>query len=64
MTSNKDVHASGAAQDGADLRRRNVPNVPKSGGQNGAITPSKEEKDEKKPQKVRSMTGFMRDWLR
>lgn len=59
MTSNKDAHASGAAQDGADLRRRNVP-----GGQNGAITPSKEEIDDKKFQKVRSMTVLMPDWLR
>lgn len=48
MTSNKDVHASGTAQDGADLRRRNVP-----GGQNSALTSSEEEVDDKKSQKVR-----------
>ena len=48
MTSNKDAHASGAAKDDADLRRRNVP-----GGQNGALIRSKEEIDEKKSWKVR-----------
>lgn len=45
--SNEDAYASWAAQDGADLRRRNVPS-----GQNGALTRSKEEIDEKKSQKV------------
>lgn len=59
MTSNKEVHASGTVQDNADIRRRNVP-----GGQNGALTPSKEEIDEKKSQKVRSMAGCMLEWLR
>lgn len=51
MTSNKDAHASGAAQDGADLRRRNVP-----GRQNGLLT-SKEENDDKKSEKVLSVAG-------
>ena len=58
MTSNKDVHATGAAHDGADLRRRNV-----LGGQNGALAPSKEEVDEKKFQKVRSMAGYRLEWM-
>lgn len=47
MTSNEDAYASGAAQDGVDVRRRNVPS-----GQNGVLTQSKEEIDEKKSQKV------------
>lgn len=59
MTTYKEVHASGAAQDVADLRRRNVP-----GSQNGVLTPFKEEPDEKKYQKVRSMVGRMSEWLR
>ena len=59
MTSNKDVHASGTVQDVADIRRRNVP-----GGQNGALTPSKEEVDEKKSQKVRSTAGCILESLR
>lgn len=46
MTSNEDAYASWSAQDGVDLRRRNVPS------QNGALTQSKEEIDEKKSQKV------------
>ncbi len=54
MTSNNDAHASGAAQDGADLRRRNVPDR-----QNGALISSKEEIDEKKLQKVRLIAGDM-----
>ncbi len=53
MTSNNDAHASGAAQDGADLRRRNVPDR-----QNGALI-SSEEIDEKKLQKVRLIAGDM-----
>ena len=40
------MQASGAAQNGADLRKRNVPSGP-----NGALTP-KEEVDDKKSQKV------------
>lgn len=52
MTSNKDIHASGVAQDGADLRRRNVP-----GGQSGGPTTSNDENDDKKLQKVRWMAG-------
>lgn len=59
MTSNIDVHASGAAQNGADLRRRNVPTGP-----NGALTPSKEEVDDKKSQKVRPMAGCIPELLR
>ena len=55
----KDVHASGAAQDGAEIRRRNVPLE-----QNGAPTTVKEEIDEKKSQKVRSMTGCLPKLLR
>ena len=58
MTSNKDVHATGAAHDGADLRRRNI-----LGGQNGALAPSKEEVDEKKSQKVRLMAGCRLKWM-
>ena len=58
MTSNKGVHATGAAHDGADLRRRNV-----LGGQNGALAPSMEEVDEKKSQKVRSMAGCKLEWM-
>lgn len=58
MTSSKDVHATGAAHDGADLRRRNV-----LGGQNGALAPSKEEVDEKKSHKVRSMAGCRLKWI-
>lgn len=54
MTFKKDIHASGAAQDGVDLRRRNVP-----GGQIGARTLSNEEIDDKKSRKVRSMAGRM-----
>lgn len=54
MTSNKDVHASGAAQDGPDLRRRNVP-----GGQSSALTPPQEEIDKKKLQKVRPMAACL-----
>ncbi|CAD6593924.1 MAG: Protein O-mannosyltransferase 2 [Alectoria sarmentosa] len=49
MTSSKDVHASGAAQDGTDLRRRNGP-----GRHNGAIPSSKEEIDDKKLQEPKS----------
>ena len=52
MTTNKDVHASGAAREGAELRRRNVPVE-----QNGALTLSNEEIDEKKSRKVRSSAG-------
>ena len=48
MTTDKDTHASGAAKDDAELRRRNVP-----GRQNGALKLSKEEIDEKKSLKVR-----------
>lgn len=58
MMSNRDVHASGAAQDGSDLRRRNVP-----GGQNGALAPSKEEIDNKKVQKVQSMACWIPELL-
>ena len=58
MTSNKDVHATGAAHDGTDLRRRNV-----LGAQNGALAPSKEEVDEKKSQKVPSIPGFRPEWM-
>ena len=58
MTSNKDVHVSGAAQDGTDIKRRNVP-----GGQNGAIASSEGEIDDKKLQKVPSMTGCIPDRL-
>lgn len=54
MTSSKDVQTSGAAQHGADLRRRNVPSGP-----NGALTPSKEEVDDKKSQKVRPMADYI-----
>ena len=57
MTSNKDVHATGVAHDGTDLRRRNV-----LGGQNGALAASKEEVDEKKSQKVPSISGFRLEW--
>ena len=58
MTSNKDVHVSGAAQDGTDLRRRNIPR------QNGTLTPPQEEIDEKKSQKVRSMVDCILEWIR
>lgn len=47
MANNKASHASGAAQDGPELRRRNVP-----GDSNGSITPSQTEVDDKKSQKV------------
>ena len=59
MTSSKAVHASGAAQDGADLRRRNVPS-----GESGALTLSQEEVDEKKSQKVQSMASYVMKQLR
>ena len=58
MASNKDVHATGAADDAADLRRRNVP-----GGPNGTHAPSKEEVDEKKSQKVWSKAGRRLEWI-
>lgn len=58
MTSNKDAHTTGAAHDVADLRRRNVLD-----GRNGALAPSKEEIDEKKSQKVRSMAGRILEWM-
>ena len=59
MTSSKDVQASGAAQHGADLRRRNVPSGP-----NGSLTPSKEEVDDKKSLKVWLMADFIPELLR
>ena len=58
MASNMDVHATGAAHDGVDLRRRNVP-----GGPNGTLAPSKEEVDVKKFQKVLSMAGCRLEWM-
>lgn len=59
MTSSKDVQVSGAAHSGADLRRRNVPSGP-----NGALTPSEEEVDVKKAQKVRPMPDCILQLLR
>ena len=59
MMSNKDVRATGAAQDDADLRRRNV-----AGGQNGTLATPKEEIDKKKYQKVRSMARSTLEWMR
>ena len=49
---------TGAAHDDADLRRRNIPGRP-----NGTLAPSKEEVDEKKSQKVRSMAGYRLEWM-
>ncbi|MCJ1276195.1 Protein O-mannosyltransferase 2 [Puttea exsequens] len=45
MTTKKAAHASGAAQDGYDLRRRNVP-----GESNGSAEPAQNEVDDKKTQ--------------
>ena len=42
-------HVTGAAQDGYDLRRRNVPSPTKS---NGSVTSPQTEIDKKKSQKV------------
>lgn len=49
MASDRASIASGAAQDGHDLRRRNVP----SPDTNGSVVPSQKEVDDKKAQKVR-----------
>lgn len=50
MTASQDAYTTSAAQDGPDLRRRNVPNYDAS---NGSLTRSYEETDDKKSLKVR-----------
>jgi len=47
MAGNKASQASGAAQDGSELRRRNVP-----GESNGSVVPAQNEVDDQKSQKV------------
>ncbi len=53
-------HATGAAQDGYDLRRRNVPSPTKS---NGSVTSPETETDEKKSQKVGVRLSYDRRML-
>jgi len=55
MASDRASIASGAAQDGHDLRRRNVP----SQDTNGGVVPSQKEVDDKKAQKVRRTSGLL-----
>ena len=49
MTASRDAYTTSAAQDGPDLRRRNVPTYD---GSNGSLTRSYEETDDKKSLKV------------
>ncbi len=58
MASDRASIASGAAQDGLDLRRRNVP----SHGTNGSVVPTQEEDDNKKVQKVRTGLVLWMAW--
>lgn len=51
MTASRDAYTTSAAQDGPDLRRRNVPTYD---GSNGSLTRSYEETDDKKSLKLRS----------
>ncbi|MCJ1265451.1 Protein O-mannosyltransferase 2 [Lobaria immixta] len=51
MTASRDAYTTSAAQDGPDLRRRNVPTYD---GSNGSLTRSYEETDDKKTLKLRS----------
>lgn len=53
MASNKATHASGAVQGDHDLRRRNVVN---SGDSNGRITAARNEVDDKKSRKVKTIS--------
>ena len=49
MTASRAVYSTSAAQEGQDLRRRNVPSYDAS---NGGLTSTYEERDDKKSQKV------------